>query len=355
MKINKLNESAARAVDRLLTEDTSLIRGRVRQYLEDTLNHAFDNIAVVLVNEVEGYDAEWCEMDVFASSVKEVASVSDVLLVKMENMLFANAPVNECYDKYGHPEKCEKCITMLNDMGTCPKCDDGEEDLEECKKAPCTLDEAVFSYEIGPGDLVDFGAYGRLYVCDPSYSEDYYWVTDVEEERYNQRAPGWSIEKHLAIDIIDEEDKDLDEGIVATTLGTIAASAAGEVLGNIIGNKLSESADDTYTFIGGDEVLAGLVGNVSDDELDQEIKLFKRISRMLGLARPEDINCFVDTELTFDPMWCNGVEHTSKNGLSRHELNDIVFCSQIINGNLWIYFKSEADGRAYLDYANENI
>ena len=28
-------------------------------------------------------------------------------------------------------KRCEKCNTLLNDMGTCPKCDDGEEDVIE--------------------------------------------------------------------------------------------------------------------------------------------------------------------------------------------------------------------------------
>lgn len=42
---------------------------------------------------------------------------------------------NESYDEEGNPEKCQNCGTLLNDQGTCPKCDDGEEDLDECDKA----------------------------------------------------------------------------------------------------------------------------------------------------------------------------------------------------------------------------
>lgn len=42
--------------------------------------------------------------------------------------------------------------------------------------------------EIKQGDLVDFGVYGRLYVCNPKYHEDYFWVTDDEYERNNINA-----------------------------------------------------------------------------------------------------------------------------------------------------------------------
>lgn len=65
------------------------------------------------------------------------------------------------------------------------------------------------------GDLVDFGAYGKLYVCNPEYHEDYFWVTDDEYERFNKHAHGWSILKDLAIKVIEtsNDDEDIDECI----------------------------------------------------------------------------------------------------------------------------------------------
>ena len=64
--------------------------------------------------------------------------------------------------------------------------------------------------QVNQGDLVDFGPYGELYVCNPEYSDEYYWVTDIEEERNNRRAQGWTISKDLALKLIDDKD-DLDE------------------------------------------------------------------------------------------------------------------------------------------------
>lgn len=66
--------------------------------------------------------------------------------------------------------------------------------------------------EVNKGDLVDFGPYGKLYVCDPYYHDNYFWVTDDKDERYNESAPGWSMFKDDAQSIIyDEEEDDEDE------------------------------------------------------------------------------------------------------------------------------------------------
>ena len=57
--------------------------------------------------------------------------------------------------------------------------------------------------EINQGDLVNFGPYGQKYVCDPNYSNEYFWVTDQENERGNLRACGWTIPKYNAQSIIE--------------------------------------------------------------------------------------------------------------------------------------------------------
>lgn len=68
--------------------------------------------------------------------------------------------------------------------------------------------------EIQDGDLVDFGAYGELYVVNPDYNDKYFWVTDDEEERDNPRAQGWTISKELAERVVEhyneyyEDDED---------------------------------------------------------------------------------------------------------------------------------------------------
>ena len=89
------------------------------------------------------------------------------------------------------------------------------EDLDEsCKPNTIKSKLTESALDINQGDLVDFGPYGKLYVCNPNYHDDYYWVTDEEELRMDKHAPGWSIEKDLAERVIesafDEEDIDWD-------------------------------------------------------------------------------------------------------------------------------------------------
>lgn len=84
----------------------------------------------------------------------------------------AEAPaLAESYAKEGNHERCENCGTLLNDMGTCPKCDDGEEDYRD-------LDEAIHNHSSLPDEIED---------------EIYYYVID----EFRGNAPSNSFDKLL--------------------------------------------------------------------------------------------------------------------------------------------------------------
>ena len=72
---------------------------------------------------------------------------------------------------------------------------------------------AEANLEVNNGDLVDFGPYGKLYVCNADYEENKYWVTDEKENRDDASAQGWAISKNFAKRIIEsyEDDDDDDE------------------------------------------------------------------------------------------------------------------------------------------------
>lgn len=183
MKVSRLTEGKEVVLKNRLTEDVSHVREQVRSFLEDRLDSATDNIAIELAHEVEGYNPDWCYEEFYGNFVEQLAKARLTFLNKLESLLFANAPMTEklhedidmskmkyavikpngeyagvpcesvdeardmaaqeegrvvfklskvlfgeSYDEDGNPEKCDKCGTLLNDMGTCPKCDDGEED-----------------------------------------------------------------------------------------------------------------------------------------------------------------------------------------------------------------------------------
>ena len=73
--------------------------------------------------------------------------------------------------------------------------------------------KAEANLEVNNEDLVDFGPYGKLYVCNADYEENKYWVTDEKENRDDASAQGWAISKNFAKRIIEsyEDDDEYDD------------------------------------------------------------------------------------------------------------------------------------------------
>ena len=78
--------------------------------------------------------------------------------------------------------------------------------------------KAEVDLEVNDGDLVDFGPYGKLYVCNADYEENKFWITDEKQNRDDASAQGWAISKNFAKRIIesyedeyDDEDEEYDD------------------------------------------------------------------------------------------------------------------------------------------------
>lgn len=71
--------------------------------------------------------------------------------------------------------------------------------------------KAETNLEVNNGDLVDFGPYGKLYVCNADYEENKYWVTDEKENRDDASAQGWAISKNFAKRIIEPYEDEYDD------------------------------------------------------------------------------------------------------------------------------------------------
>lgn len=78
--------------------------------------------------------------------------------------------------------------------------EDEEEPTDEPVKTTISLND------IRPGDLVNFGAHGDLYVLNTTagLTRAKWWVTDVEKDRGNPNAAGWFIEPSYAVEIINK-------------------------------------------------------------------------------------------------------------------------------------------------------
>ena len=67
--------------------------------------------------------------------------------------------------------------------------------------------------ELQNGDEIIVGGQ-HLYVADAEYDDDYVWVTDEKEDRYNKRAPGNTLNKCLIDEVIGQPDEEeLDESL----------------------------------------------------------------------------------------------------------------------------------------------
>ena len=112
---------------------------------------------------------------------------------------------DETFD--GNYSDINTILAMLNEKHKEDSDDTDEEDsLNETYDYKADEDDYDEYYQnpenIEMGSLVDFGAYGKLYVVR-NMNNEYFWVTDLEEERFNPNAPGWSINKELAKSIVE--------------------------------------------------------------------------------------------------------------------------------------------------------
>lgn len=109
--------------------------------------------------------------------------------------------IDDVVDKYVPKDSG---MTLDKDIEAMPE-DQAQAMWKEIEEVERRLDEEDISDEIEEGDLVDFGAYGKLYVVEleAGSSGKYFWVTDQESQRFNPDANGWSILKREAVEILE--------------------------------------------------------------------------------------------------------------------------------------------------------
>ena len=112
-----------------------------------------------------------------------------------------------------------------------------------------------------------------------------------------------------------------------------------------------ESANNYY-FRHGDEVLDEMNGNLGDKELDYQIKYLNRIARKLGLKRVEDLVVFCDDEWSYDPTMFDNRFLTLPEQPNEFNVNGVTFIAAKEFNQIWLYFRNEEDGSAYLGYCD---
>ena len=110
--------------------------------------------------------------------------------------------------------------------------------------------------------------------------------------------------------------------------------------------RLTEKFDE-YSFTTYEDILSGDIGNMSEEQLDQELKFFKRKAKALGLRRPEDLVIYIDEEDEFAPDWEYREEKVVDKNSKLYDADGIKVIYEIINGRSFLYFDSMKNAKEY--------
>ena len=110
--------------------------------------------------------------------------------------------------------------------------------------------------------------------------------------------------------------------------------------------RLTEKFDE-YSFTTYEDILSGDIGNMPEEQLDQELKFFKRKAKALGLRRPEDLVIYIDEEDEFAPDWEYREEKVVDKNSKLYDANGIKVIYEIINGRSFLYFNSKENAKEY--------
>lgn len=152
----------------------------------------------------------------------------------------------------------------------------------------------------------------HLYVADAEYADDYVWVTDEKEDRYNKRAPGNTLAKYIIDDVIgqpdDDDDEELDESL-KDFMFTVKCNDGPKELIKVVAEdkaKAEEYAKKMYaqnhtTYADDRHNIWSIEAN-SNFTVNEalygmnEIKQFVKMASQLGLKTMGDFKDFMDRE-----------------------------------------------------------
>ena len=69
-----------------------MLKADIARFIDDCLDDALDNIAMAVEDEVEGYDAEWCEQDGRSPGMSAFNLAKERLVKEVTSLLLANKP-----------------------------------------------------------------------------------------------------------------------------------------------------------------------------------------------------------------------------------------------------------------------
>lgn len=172
---------------------------------------------------------------------------------------------------------------------------------------------------------------------------------DILNESFNKYQPASKLEEGLHSEML-ETMADLDfEDEDAANLARMNAEA---VTNNVkVEEKLEMPQNVEMMTI--EELIAGMHENVSDETMDHQLKLFKKIANILGVKNYDEIIVAIN-DGEYDPKYLmqDGYPINLGKQIIMHYPSENVVVENI-DGNLYLYFVTEKSCEKYFSLANK--
>lgn len=103
------------------------------------------------------------------------------------------------------------------------------------------------------------------------------------------------------------------------------------------------------------DMLGDLIGNMPEDQLDNDLKLFARIARKLHVRNMDDLVVMLDRDSEYDPQYYVtevgqkiGPVYKGKDDAIEYEMFGAHFVAENTDTGLFLYFPDETSGRKYV-------
>lgn len=130
----------------------------------------------------------------------------------------------------------------------------------------------------------------------------------------------------------------------------------------------NNSTDDSATFseisesfTNGDwvylsDIIEGMVDNMSDDDIDKDLRLFKRIAQKLQVRNMDDVVVVIDPDGEFDPQYYVtevgqkvGPIYKNNNDIVEYEIFGVHMIAENHSGQIFLYFRDSSSAKKYME------
>lgn len=184
-----------------------------------------------------------------------------------------------------------------------------------------------------------------------------YWATEGLPGSQKQE---YANQLYKEFGLLDEAKKKKNVAGFFSTLYPGDPEKNAEVFNNSTSDNVSFS-EISESFTEGDwmylsEVIEGMVDNMSDDDIDSDLRLFKRIAQKLQVRNMDDVVVVVDPDGEFDPQYYVtevgqkvGPIYKNNNDIVEYELFGVHMIAENHSGQMFLYFRDSSSAKKYME------